>query len=160
MGIPVELRRLPRWVRWTGQKLPRTADGQMASSTDPSTWATFAEARRSLVGIGLGFVLNGDGIVCLDVDHCLDDRGRLTEGAAALLDLAGATYVEVSPSGNGLHIWGRAELTQGRRVSFRGQSVQLYPSGRYMTVTGKQYLGSLSVLGDVSAAVVAALDEP
>ncbi|MDQ4091900.1 MAG: hypothetical protein M3143_00290 [Actinomycetota bacterium] len=132
----------------------------MASSTDPSTWATFAEARRSLVGIGLGFVLNGDGIVCLDVDHCLDERGRLTEGAAALLDLAGTTYVEVSPSGKGLHVWGRAELTQGRRVSFRGQSVELYPSGRYMTVTGKQYLGSLSVLGDVSAAVAAALDEP
>jgi primase-polymerase (primpol)-like protein len=112
------------------------------------------------VGIGLGFVLNGDGIVCLDVDQCLDERGRLTQGAAALLDLAGTTYVEVSPSGKGLHVWGRAELTQGRRVSFRGQSVELYPSGRYMTVTGKRYLGSLSVLGDVSAAVAAALDEP
>lgn len=155
--VPAELRDRPRWVRWMGRKIPRTVDGRMASSTDPETWSTYRDAKRSQVGVGLGFVLNGDGIVCLDLDHCIDGVGGLTVGADALVRLAGDTYIEVSPSGHGLHIWGRAKLSVGRRVSFRGQPVELYPSGRYMTVTGRSFAGFERPLGDVGPVVAAVL---
>jgi primase-polymerase (primpol)-like protein len=85
-------------------------------------------------GDGLGFVLNGDGIVCIDLDHCFD--GVPSVQAQAVLDLFPDTYVEVSPSGTGLHIWGFAPLLKGRRFTLNGLSVEVYPSGRYMTVTG------------------------
>src|SRR5690349_14883840 len=152
--IPAELRGLPRWVRWMGRKIPRTVNGGMASSTDPATWSSYREAKRSTVGVGLGFVLNGDGIVCLDLDHCVGPDGALSEGADVLVRLAGDTYIEVSPSGHGLHIWGYAPGLQcGRRVTFRGQPVEVYPSGRYMTVTGRPFAGFERPLGDVSALV-------
>jgi primase-polymerase (primpol)-like protein len=132
-GIPVELRRLARWIRHRN-KVPLTITGRPASSTNPLTWSSYADARRSVKGDGLGFVLNGDGIVCIDLDHCYD--GIPTAQAQAVLDLFPDTYVEVSPSGTGLHIWGFAPLLKGRRFTLNGLSVEVYPSGRYMTVTG------------------------
>lgn len=155
--IPEELRRRPRWVRWAGQKIPQTVGGRMASSTDPATWTTYSDARRSAVGSGLGFVLNGDGIICFDLDGCIAPSGVVTPSALDLVRLAGDTYIEVSPSGRGLHIWGRATLLHGRRVSLRGQPVEVYPSGRYITVTGHRFEGSQSRLGDVSVVVAAVL---
>lgn len=155
--IPAELRELPRWVRWMGRKIPRAVNGQMASSTNPLTWSTYREAKRSKIGVGLGFVLNGDGIVCLDLDHCIGRDGDLTDGADVLVRLAGDTYIEMSPSGHGLHIWGRAPLPHGRKVTFRGQPVEVYPSGRYMTVTGLPLAGFERPLGDLTAVVSAVL---
>ena len=77
---------------------------------------TYDEAMISSAGVGPGFVLNGDGIVCIDLDHCL--TGRVLEPwAADILAACPGTYIEVSPSGDGLHIWGRAlDFDGGRRV--------------------------------------------
>ena len=133
-GVPLELRALPRWVRHRN-KVPITAGGANASSTNPSTWSTYSEATQSEAGDGLGFVLNGDGIICIDLDHCFD--GEPNEQAKELIALLPNTYVEVSPSGTGLHIWGFASLEKGRRFSRGGLSVEVYPNGRYITVTGK-----------------------
>src|SRR5690606_14681874 len=77
--LPRELTARARWVRHD-RKRPITRDGRPASSTDPSTWSTYREAARSKAGDGLGFVL-GDGIACLDIDHCLDGQGRPSEEA-------------------------------------------------------------------------------
>jgi primase-polymerase (primpol)-like protein len=143
-GVPQELRRRPRWVRWSDRKVPLTATGRAASSTNPETWSRHSDAARSTAGVGVGFVLNGDGIICIDLDGCIDAAGSVTPAAMELVRLAGATYVEVSPSGRGLHIWGRADLTRGRLTSFKGQPVEIFG-------------GSPSKLGDVSEAVSAAL---
>lgn len=98
--------------------------------------------------MGLGFVLNGDGIACLDIDHCLEN-GVLTPWAAAMLDRIPPTYMEVSPSGTGLHVWGLGWLPQGRKVHVAGGTVECYSSGRYITVTGRRY-GSTTVFADLS----------
>ena len=115
--------------------MPITVTGQAASSTNPLTWSDYQTASAATAGDGLGFVLNGDGIVCIDLDHCFD--GRPTAEAQAVIDSLPETYIEVSPSGTGLHIWGYADLEKGRRFSRNGLSVEIYPSCRYMTVTGK-----------------------
>lgn len=155
--IPLALRKLPRWVRYSRKKVPLTAVGGPASATNPVTWSTYGRVNASTFGAGVGFVLNGDGIVCMDLDGCIAPSGVVTPPVRELLRLAGSTYVEVSPSGRGLHIWGRAKLVSGRCVSFKGQPVEVYPSGRYITVTGQVFEGSRSQLGDVSTAIVAVL---
>jgi primase-polymerase (primpol)-like protein len=126
--------------------VPLTAAGKVASSTDPATWAPFS-AVRSLPR--KGFVLNGDGIVCIDVDHCITNS-VLEPAAAEWLAELPRTYVEVSPSGTGLHIWGRGSVPVGRKLSFRGLHVEVYGTGRYMTVTGKPMPRSAHVLTDLT----------
>lgn len=126
-------------MRYNERKVPLTAGGKPASSTDPGTWTSYREAAESKVGVGPGFVLNGDRIVCVDLDHCIE-RGKLAPWAAQLLASVSATYVEVSPSGDGLHIWGLGDVTRGRRLPVAGGgSLEIYGHGRYITVTGKRY---------------------
>lgn len=154
-ALPAELTERRRWVRRDERKAPRTLDGGFASVATASTWSSHAEAAASEAGIGLGYVLaEGDGIVCIDLDHCLDD-GELAAWAREILDRCPATYTEISPSGDGLHIWGRGELARGRRMRMGGASVEVYGQGRYVAVTGRRFEGSPAVLADLSEVVTA-----
>lgn len=146
--LPVELTSMPRWVRWKPvrrkdrvSKMPITTAGRAASSTDPATWAPYAAARASTAGAGLGFVL-GDGIGCIDLDHVLDGAGRLDPAAAALIASWPATFTEVSPSGDGLHLWFRMSEAPGTVRTVDGVSVETYSTGRYITVTGRRWPGT------------------
>ena len=131
--LPRELTERARWVRHEAKR-PITVDGRPASSTNPATWSTYSEAARSKAGDGLGFVL-GAGIACLDLDNCLDGRGRPDARARAILARVPGAYVEVSPSGRGLHVWGTAPEQRGRRY----EGYEVYSTGRYITVTGRVY---------------------
>lgn len=131
--LPRELTERARWVRHEAKR-PITPDGRPASSTDPSTWSTYRAAARAKTGDGLGFVL-GDGIACLDIDHCLDSQGRPDARARAILARVPDAYVEVSPSGRGLHVWGVAPEQPGRRH----KDYEVYSVDRYITVTGHVY---------------------
>jgi primase-polymerase (primpol)-like protein len=135
-------------VRWqpvvrrgSTAKLPLTVDGAIASSTDPATWSTYTAARRSRVGAGAGFVLNGDGISCYDFDHVLDADGTLLPAAVpvVLTFAADAFWVERSPSGDGLHAWVHASSQPGWRRTFDGVRVEFYSRARFMTITGRHY---------------------
>lgn len=127
-----------RWVRRDTNKMPLTTTGTLASSTNPRTWTTYKEASSSEIGVGLGFVLGG-GFACIDLDHCLMG-GTLTAAAVAFLENYAGHHVEISPSGDGLHIWGTAEAGPGTRtVTADGLHVERYSSGRYITVTGNIY---------------------
>lgn len=155
-ATPRELTIRDRWIRRSATKVPLTIGGMPASSTDPRTWSTHKDAAASTAGVGLGFVLSDeDNIVCLDLDHCLNPlTGRLAPWAAAILRDAGATYVEVSPSGDGLHIWGRADVRQGRRIRRPdGTAVEIYGTGRYIAMTGRRHGSCPSILADLSAVV-------
>lgn len=145
-----------RWIRRSATKVPLTTGGMPASSTDPRTWSAHKEAASSTAGVGLGFVLSdADDVVCLDLDHCLNPlTGQLAPWAAAIVRDAGATYVEVSPSGDGLHIWGRADVRQGRRIRRPdGTAVEIYGTGRYIAMTGRRHGSAPSILADLSAVV-------
>ncbi|MFJ6237922.1 DNA primase [Streptomyces griseus] len=154
--LPIELTTRDRWIRRSSTKVPLTTGDMPASSTDPRTWSSYKDATVSSAGVGLGFVLSDvDDIVCLDLDHCLNPlTGRLAPWAAAIIRDAGATYVEVSPSGDGLHIWGRADVRQGRRIRRPdGTAVEIYGTGRYIAVTGRRHGSCPSLLNDVSSLV-------
>lgn len=139
--IPAELTTRRRWVRHRG-KVPVTLAGRAASSTDPATWASFDSVRRSTVGDGVGFVL-GDGVACIDLDHCLV-YGKPNDLARSVLARTTGAYVEISPSGDGLHIWGTAPEQPGRMRD----GIEVYSVGRYITITRNVYRpGGLVDLG-------------
>ena len=119
-----------RWVRAVGKR-PVMVDGSAASSTNPATWASFAEV-QSGAGDGFGVVLDGSGLGCYDFDNCFDGGGL----KPAVRDfIAGITYpivyVERSMSGNGLHVFVEAEKQRG----FRRDGVEFYSWGRFIRTT-------------------------
>lgn len=138
-------------MRHTERKVPLTVAGRPASSTDPRSWSSYRDAQVSTVGAGAGFVLaEGDGLVCVDLDHALDERGRPVPWAARILEAMPSTFVEVSRSGRGLHVFGRASSRPGRKVRRAdGTQVEWYTRGRYIAVTGRRYGDSPARLADL-----------
>jgi len=125
-----------------------TPEGRPASSTAPGTWSPW-EAVRGLER--RGFVLDGDGVVCVDLDHCVDG-GVLAGWAREILDRCPSTYVEVSPSGTGLHIWGYADVSVGRMIRDH-RAIEVYGRGRYIAVTGRRFGAAPARLADISTMV-------
>lgn len=126
--------------------------GGKASTKDSQTWCTFETALevhekcRDLTGIGFCFS-DKDGLTGIDLDHCFDETEKLLPWAQEIVEHFDGTYVEVSPSGEGLHIWcsGKA-IKAGKRIVIsraRGveEAIEIYDftSPRYFTVTGKPF---------------------
>lgn len=154
--VPAAMKRRPQWVRHTARKAPLSVVGgavRPASSTDPTTWSTYGTATRATAGVGVGFVLDpADGLACIDLDHALVD-GDLLPWAREIVDQLPPTYVEVSPSGTGLHIWGRGVLERGRKIRRGEAAIELYDRGRYITVTRRPFEGAPSKLADLSSVI-------
>ena len=140
-NIPAELKNHHHWFVWKGQKVPYdpTRPNTKGNVTDASTWGSFyqAEAAYSEKGwLGIGFVLTGNGIAGVDLDNCVVD-GFLNPDAIQFLKDIDAAYIEFSPGGNGVHALGFAKnIDKGVKGQLDGLSVELYTSGRYLTVTG------------------------
>lgn len=118
---------------WTG--LP-------ARANDAATFAPFAvavQAMQKYDGIGVGIF----GEICaIDIDHCVDQEGSLSEMALDILCLMNS-YAEYSPSGKGLRILFRAPgfTWDKRKYKINNQSLglEVYCAGatsKYVTVTG------------------------
>lgn len=152
--IPERLTQLDRWVR-ADDKRPIQTNGAPASTTDPSTWASFADVENATAGNGRGIML-GEGIVCIDLDNALR-AGQPTATAQAVLDACPGAWVETSRSGHGLHIFGAGFERAGLRVrAADGTGVEIYTRARFILVTGKTYRpGSLPVLDLDAVAAVA-----
>lgn len=148
-AVPAELTRRDRWVRRSASKVPLTVDGAPASSTEPATWSSHSKAKASTAGVGLGYVLaEGDGIVCVDLDHCLVGND-LAPWAQAIVDAVGPTFTEISPSGSGLHLWCRGEVVRGRKIRRGEVAVEVYGQGRYIAM-GRRYQHAPLKLADLS----------
>lgn len=158
-GIPLRLRWLSRWVLWRATpserakpiKVPYRVDvpTQKASSTNADTWGSFADAVDAYTALvempadptrgpvaGIGFVLTGDGITCLDLDRVLVD-GALDPRAAGLVE-ACSSFTEVSPSRTGLHIFVEGKLA----VALKGEQFEAYGTARYIAMTGQRWPGT------------------
>ena len=150
-AVPDELKRLDQWVLWRygkkggkPSKIPYDAGKQQrASITDSNTWCSFSTAchlfaENSQKYEGIGFVLSADDpYVGIDFDDCLED-GELKPWARELVKLVFPTYTEISPSGNGIKMWLRAEKNRPEnRTSVDDGGIEIYNQGRYFTVTGK-----------------------
>ena len=121
-----------------------------AKSNDPTTWTTFddavaASARLCLPGIGL-CLSESDGLTGLDLDHVFDPAtGALTPFAKEVLDRFSGTYTEISPSGTGIRIWCKGKPQRSGKCTGEVKWLEVYshPSNRYLTVTGRQWPGTV-----------------
>lgn len=153
-NVPEELKARRAWVCWrlvtrAGKttKLPVTpATGRNAKSTDPRTWATFADAVAAAGRFdGVGICL-GEGLCGVDLDHCRDPQTGELEAWAAEVVAELDSYAEASPSGTGVHVLVTGELPPGG--GNRKGRVEMYGSGRYFTVTGEHLPGTPLTVND------------
>ena len=144
-NIPPELKEFRQWICWRSEivngrdtKVPYNPKGGLADTTDPSTWASFEEAKEVAQqnSIGIGFVFSDQdpytGIDIDDKDHkpATQEEKEVQQKIVEAFDC----YTERSPSGKGLHI-----IVKG---TFEGMgrdrnSVGVYTRGRYFTFTGE-----------------------
>lgn len=152
-----------RWVQWKLEtvkgkltKVPYMASGKHASSTDPATWVTYDNTEGDKVGI----VLHDKLLVCIDIDHVIENHKIVGEQKEAIADLIleASTYTEISQSGTGLHLFialtAPLTLTKNKIAPF-----EVYNDGRYIAVTGNNY-GEACEVRTVTPEEALALIEP
>ena len=186
LRIPDDLTELDQWVMWRSEIRGGTAHegtvpnhGEHASSTDSSTWASYeqvvsASAAQPDNFAGIGFVFTpNDPFTGIDFDDCLQ-AGRLKPWAQPLVGLFADSYMEVSPSGDGLKLWVKAKLPgSGTKVLLDAKGnvlrdaknprtdsrvdggIEMYDQSRFFTVTGRAFNGALLQIEDHQADVVA-----
>ena len=166
-ALPAALVDRDQWVCWRTQErdgkptkvpiIPGTT--QFASTTAPTTWTGFSEAREAATTTpvdGVGFVFTAeDPLVGIDLDDCRDPAADTpTAWAAELLDTLDS-YSEVSPTGTGYHVIVRGERPEGRN---RAGDLEVYDRSRFFTVTGAHVSAtpeSVTARSDALATVVA-----
>lgn len=180
---------MPRWVGWQPEerdgrvtKVPHSPRGGRASSADPATWGTAAEARACAaklpspdanIGFQLGDLGNGIALGGLDLDSCRSTETGVIEPWAETLIRRLGSYAEVSPSGTGVKLFFhydpaalpgllRVMGSNGGRKWARGTgkhapAVELYLTGRYFAVTGERLADSPADVRHVSAATLEGL---
>ena len=146
---PEELRALKQWVCWNYEerggkptKVPYTIGGYRAESTNPRDWYSYDEVEevRAMFS-GIGFVFSESDSFCgIDLDDCLKN-GEVMPWATEIVEKLSGTYSEISPSGNGLKFFVKADLpfSKGKKVQVESGAVEIYDHARYFTVTGDTF---------------------
>jgi hypothetical protein len=117
----------------------------MGNVQDPSTRATFDELQPLLTDtIKLGFVFTPDDpFFFLDLDGCFTETGQPTEVALHLMRSMEGAAVEVSQSGQGLHIIGTNKQQIDHGCKNISEHLELYTEGRFVMLTGSQAQGDV-----------------
>lgn len=141
--IPDELKELNQWVCvYNNSKVPMQAFRQeAASSTNPSTWASFEAARWAVENgyyDGIGFVFADNGIIGIDIDAGVDEVGGITGLANDIINRCDS-YTEMSRSGRGFHIFVRGDIPFKGKNNLAG--VEIYKTGRFFIMTGNYLPG-------------------
>lgn len=157
LPVPREMESMPRWLRWRlaptksgkSRKIPVGPSGRAVSVTDPESWGDYFDTLWTRRGDGLGFVL-GEGIGAIDLDDALTADGSPKAWAAEILARTPRTFIEVSHSGTGLHIWGHLDEAPGRNLRSKGQTVEVYSQGRFIALGRNAHAGSVRRLADIT----------
>jgi Primase C terminal 1 (PriCT-1) len=170
--VPDDLTERDQWVLWryverVGKptKVPYQQNGRPADISNPHTWATFDEAlnawhRHKDRYAGLGYVFsNEDSFAGIDLDNSLDEHGDVKSWARGIVERFSDTYMEVSPSGQGLKIWARGPLPANLPgVQVGDGAIELYDHARYFAVTGRAFRGAPLQIEDHSSDLLMLFD--
>ena len=137
-----------RWVNFRIQerkgkktKIPYSPiTRKMASSTEASDWSDIETALK--VSKSVGIVFHDRLLLGIDIDHCLKKgTNKITHEKSteiAELIIEANSYTEISPSGEGLHIY--LELSEPLSLTSNKKApYEAYTEGRYFTFTGNSY---------------------
>lgn len=118
-----------------------TGTAYFAKSTLPESWSSFPSAVKAYLsgqfdGLGTVFTIER-GIIFIDLDHCVDEDGKLLPAAQEIIDLLNS-YSEYSPSNEGAHVFiiGTLPPDTQHRFNYKGIDIEIYSSDRYSTLTG------------------------
>lgn len=155
-NIPKELKNLRQWVCFSvKQEINNKGEerlvkcpinphtGSNAKINDPETWGPFRDAItgcQEYNHANIGFAFTSDDPYCgIDIDHCVNSDGTLSNLAQEILNLFQGTYVEFSTSGTGIHIIAKGTIGEdGRKDPENG--IEIYKAKRFFVCTG-DFLG-------------------
>ena len=145
-ALPRDVRRKPAFLLWRKEqdrKIPYYANGRRRSGANGSPGdrrhlVTFDQVvetykRGGFDGIGLA-LLPDLNIIALDFDHCRQADGTWTP---VVMEFINASYAEVSPSGKGVRV-----LLRGSMSNLKSQTVEVFSSKGYVTLTGQRLNGA------------------
>ena len=158
-NIPIELKTEALWCCWkimpNGKVPVDVLRKSLAKSNDRSTfypWATIInhasfylrkENNKWVGGLGLGIF---NGFSAIDIDHCIDENGEISEMAKEIIDYC-QSYTEKSPSGHGIRIIFRTDFKDyDKTVYYINNSkigLEVYIEGatsKFVTITGDSIL--------------------
>lgn len=145
-----------QWVLWIAvpsktrpgkvDKFPvDVTTGEVKNAHDPSMWTDAQTAINTAAqwgdGFGVGFVFTeADPFYFLDIDNCTEG-GQWSALAVELCGRMAGAAVEVSQSGQGLHIIGSGRAPD-HRCKNTALKLEFYTSGRFVALTGTHAAGS------------------
>lgn len=164
MHYPAAMAAYRQWITWQlvpavpkPDKVPTDwRTGYACSAHDPEIWLSLAEAtahaQRMGPAFGVGFVFTEDDpFWFLDIDHALSPEGVWSPVAQQLVQAFDGAYVEVSSSGDGLHIVGSGPVPE-HGCKNKAFGVELYTSDRFMAATFAHARGDAAWRNDERAA--------
>lgn len=93
-SIPVQLKALPQWVNWRYEtrddkptKVPYMPNGRRADVTNPKTWSLFTNCVEALSRFDSIGIVCASGLAGIDLDHCIDDAGHLSDFAQRVVNV-------------------------------------------------------------------------
>lgn len=160
-NIPSELKMNGLWCGWRltdkGKEPFNLATGYHAKSNDESTFSTYPvllnnihkylkfENNKQVGGIGLGIFR---GYSAIDIDHCIDENGTISEMARDIIDFC-QSYTEYSPSGTGIRIIFKTQVRIDKDVYYiknSNNNLEIYISNntnKFVTITGNKLSGDI-----------------
>ena len=127
-------------------KLPVNPDTMIVSNAhNIAIWKTYDEvaAIAQVLGddYGVGFVFTADDpFFFIDIDNCLID-GRWSDTANILMGMLPGSAVEISQSGQGLHIIGKCTKPISHSCKNTPLGLEMYTSDRFVALTGSGAVG-------------------
>lgn len=163
--IPAELKVLKHWAVW---KTEKTVDGHEkkvpyytlkihADVSRPETWLSFDSAVRLLNKYpefeGLSFCLTADlGITGVDYDDTIREDGEFDTAKLEEIKALGS-YVEISPSYQGLRAFCYARLPNDKGRHSTKYNIELYSSSKFLSVTGYHVEGMPLTLNEAQGPI-------
>lgn len=137
--LPREMKKLKRFIGWRKEesngkitKLPFSLiDGKAIGWNKEVRWLSFNQIMDKEQD--LGFVLSDDGIICIDLDKAISEAG-LTPMGKDIVEAFKGTYMEISQSGQGIHIFCRGEIADN--LIRPSDGIEIYKNNRYIALTG------------------------
>lgn len=163
--IPAELANRSQWLVWKfepGEKKPkkmpyyasgRRRTGKQGSAEDRSELvslpAAMARVDSGYSGIGFAF-LPGDGLIGIDIDGCIDEKGTVAQRAADIIKACGS-YTEYSPSRKGVHI-----IVSGETKTFKSNDIglEVFCGAQFFTFTASPFPGTPDQVAPIDARVL------
>ena len=130
-----------------------------ASTSDPSTWTDYPTALATVQAghaDGLSYVLTSDDpFGAIDLDHCRNKLCSIDVWAQNFMQAAVNTYQEVTPSGEGVRIWGLIDadpLNRKFTLEIDGKKIaaELFRrTNKALTITGYTLDPAIRVLSNI-----------